>query len=328
METKIYYDNDANIEILKDKVISIIGYGNQGRSQALNLRDSGIENVIVGSIRDASFHQAEDDGFKVYPMDEAIRMSDIIFMLIPDEVASDIYEEVFKPNLKDGAAINFSSAYNITFKNIIPAENLDIIMVAPRMIGEGVRELYEAGEGFPTFVSVEQDYTGKAKEIAVALAKALGSTKQGAIEVTFNDETYLDLMAEQGIWPIIYNIFIEAYKLEIEKGHPSEAVLTEMFMSHEPEVMMRKAAEMGLFKQLPLHSRTSQYGQLRSFGKFDSSSIRSFLEERYQEIEDGTFNKEWLMELDNKLVNFEEMREAAYNNEISLSEEEYRKRLK
>lgn len=328
METKIYYDNDANLEILKDKVISIIGYGNQGRSQALNLKDSGIENVIVGSIKDASYHQAIEDGFEVYPMEEAISKSDIIFMLIPDEVASDVYDNVFKPNLKEGAAINFSSAYNITFKNIVPAENLDIIMVAPRMIGEGVRELYVAGKGFPTFVSVEQDYTGNAKEIAVALAKALGSTKQGAIEVSFNDETYLDLMAEQGIWPIIYNIFIEAYKLELEKGHPSEAILTEMFMSHEPEVMMRKAAEMGLFKQLPLHSRTSQYGQLRSFSKFDSTQIREFLEERYEDIENGGFNKEWLRELDSDLVNFEKMREEAYNNEISKSEEEYRKRLK
>lgn len=328
MKNQIFYDKDADISVLDNKVVSIIGYGNQGRSQALNMRDSGVKEIIVGSRKDASFHQAEEDGFKVYPIEEALRKSDIIFMLLPDEIAAEIYEETMAPNIKEGATINFSSAYNITYGNIKPAANIDVIMVAPRMIGEGVRERYESGDGYPAFVSIKQDYTGKAKEVTLGLAKALGATKKGAIGVDFDEETYLDLMAEQGIWPIIYNIFMEAFKLEVEKGHSPEAVLTEMYMSHEPEVMMAKSAEMGLFKQLPLHSRTSQYGQLTGYSKVDPSFIRKFLEGQYEHIKSGEFNKEWTHELEEGLTNFEKMREDAYDNVISKAEVVYKEKLR
>lgn len=155
------------------------------------------------------------------------------------------------------------------------------------MIGKGVRETYENGTGFPTFLVVNQDATGHAKEIALGLAKALGSTKAGAIEVTFNDETYLDLMSEQAIWPLIMNVFVTAFDFYQEKGLPAEAVLTEMYMSKEPMVMMEKMADMGLFKQLPLHSRTSQYGQMSRFKMVDNTSMRAFIEEQYDRIVDG-----------------------------------------
>uniref|UniRef100_UPI0012F525E6 NAD(P)-dependent oxidoreductase n=1 Tax=Brachyspira sp. SAP_772 TaxID=2608385 RepID=UPI0012F525E6 len=233
----IYYDNDADLNLIKEKTIAIIGYGNQGRSQAINIRDSGIKNVIIGSRKDESYDQANEDGFMVYSIEEASKKADIIYMLLPDEVAPQIYEEKIAPNLKDGNIINFSSAYNITFKRIVPAKNLDIVMAAPRMIGKGVRELYEKGEGSPAFVGVHQDYSGKALEYAKALCKAIGATRKGAIEVKFDDETFLDLMAEQGTWPIIYNVFVEAFKLQVEMGHPEEAVLMEMYLSKEPAVM-------------------------------------------------------------------------------------------
>lgn len=325
---KIYYESEGDIEILKEKVISIIGYGNQGRSQALNLRDSGVNKIIVGSIADRSFDVAKADGFEVMSIEEAIKVSDIVFLLIPDEVAANIFETQIRPYLKAGACINFSSAYNITFKNIVPPEDIDVIMVAPRMIGEGVRELYESNEGFPSFVSVYQDYTGKAKDITIALAKGIGSTKKGAIEVSFDDETFLDLMAEQGVWPIIYNVFMEAYKLELEKGHPSEAILTELYLSHEPEMMMKKAAEIGLFNQLPLHSRTSQYGQLKGFEAFDSKPVADYLRDRYEKISNGEFNKDWMKELDNGLVTFERMVDEVLDNDICRAEKAYRDKIK
>ena len=183
-------------------------------------------------------------------------------------------------HLHSGAVLNFSSGYNITYGFIKPAADLDVIMVAPRMIGKGVRETYENGTGFPTFLVVNQDATGHAKEIAVGLAKALGSTKAGAIEVTFNDETYLDLMSEQAIWPLIMNVMVTAFDFFAEKGLPAEAILTEMYMSKEPMVMMEKMADMGLFKQLPLHSRTSQYGQMSRFKMVDNTSMRQFIEEQ------------------------------------------------
>ena len=325
----IYYDKDADLGLVVDKTIAIIGYGNQGRAQALNMRDSGCKHIIVGSRHDSSFDQANEDGFMVYPISEAVKKADIIFLLLPDEVAPEIYEKDIAPNLKDKAVVNFASAYNITFNRIVPANNLDIVMAAPRMIGKGVRELFEKGEGAPAFVGVHQDASGKALEYAKALCKAIGATRKGAIEVSFNDETCLDLMAEQGTWPIIYNVFVEAFKLEVEMGHPEEAVLMEMYLSKEPAVMMEKAAEVGFFKQLPYHSHTSQYGQLIGFDAVDKTEIRKFLKERYDRIKNGVFAKEWDKEQkENDLSTLKELEDKAFNCEFSQAEARLKERLK
>ena len=319
--TKIYYDSDANIDILKEKVIAIIGYGNQGRAQALNMRDSGVEKIIVGSIKDNSSHIAHEDGFEVMSIGEACKKANIIFMLIPDEVAPKVYEQEIAPNLKAGDAVNFASGYNIT-------KDLDIIMCAPRMIGQGVRELYEKGDGAPVFIAVEQDATGNAKEVALALAKAMGGTKKGAIEVTFKDETYLDLTAEQAVWPLIMTVLTETFKFQVEKGHPEEAVLMELYLSKEPMVMMEKMSDMGLFKQLPFHSHTSQYGQLTGFADTNKKAIREFIEKQYANIESGKFAETWKEELENDLKDFKSRIAEAYNSDISKAEERVKSRLK
>lgn len=325
----IYYDDDANLDLVIDKTIAIIGYGNQGRSQALNMRDSGVKNVIVGSRHDESFDQANEDGFIVYSIEEAAKKADIIFLLLPDEVAPEIYEEKIAPNLEPGNILNFASGYNVTFNRIIPDKGLDVIMVAPRMIGKGVRELFESGEGSPAFVAVEQDASGKALEYGKALCKAIGATRKGAIEVTFDDETCLDLMAEQGTWPIIYNVFVEAFKLQVEMGHPEEAVLMEMYLSKEPAVMMKKAAEVGFFRQLPFHSHTSQYGQLIGFNAVDTKEIRSFLKNRYDRIKGGEFAKEWDKEQhENNLSTLGELENEAFNCELTKAEDRLKLRLK
>lgn len=325
--SKIYYDKDGDVSFVTNKTIAIIGYGNQGRSQALNMRDSGVQNIIVGSVRDESWTMANEDGFPVFSIAEAAQKADIVFILIPDEVASVIYTREIEPNLEAGNVVNFSSGYNITYGFIKPRKDLDVIMVAPRMIGRGVRETYENGTGFPTFVVVEQDASGYAKEIALGLAKALGSTKAGAIEVTFNDETYLDLMSEQAVWPLIMNVINEAFKLFIEKGHSPESILTELYLSKEPAVMMEKMAEVGLFKQLPMHSRTSQYGQLSRFGKVDTAPIRAFLEAQYENIVNGGFAKEWEQVMDNDLKEYEKLKDEAFNSAISLAEEKVKENL-
>jgi ketol-acid reductoisomerase len=204
---------------------------------------------------------------------------------------------------------------------------VEVIMGATRMIGRGVRETYENGTGFPTFVVVQQDASGHAKDIALGLAKALGSTKAGAIEVTFNEETYLDLMSEQAVWPLIMNVINEAFKLFMEKGHSPEAILTELYLSKEPAVMMEKMADVGLFKQLPMHSRTSQYGQLSRFGQVDTAPIRKFLEEQYDNIVNGGFAKEWAGVMNNGMKEYEELKEKAFHNEISLAEASVKENL-
>lgn len=324
---KIFYDKDANLDVVKDQVVAIIGYGNQGRAQALNMRDSGVKRIIVGSIRDKSYNQAVEDGFEVMPIEEAAKECDIIFMLVPDEVAPEIYTQQIEPHLKSGDTVNFSSGYNINFKHIVPRKDLDIILVAPRMIGDGVRQLYVDGLGFPSFVCVWQDASAQAKEKALGLAKAIGSTKQGAIEATFADETILDLMTEQGIWPIIYHVFTSAFELYLEKGHPVEASLMELYMSREPAVMMERAADMGLFKQLPLHSRTSQYGQLSRYKQFDPSQIKQFLADQYDKIESGQFADEWAKEQESGCENLDSMREEAFADKLSEAEVELHKNL-
>ena len=327
--SKIYYDTDADLDVLKDKTIAILGYGNQGRAQAFNMRDSGIKNLIVGSRQDDSHRQAQEDGFPVFSIAEASKRADILFMLLPDEIAPELFREQIEPHLEPGNVLNFASGYNITFHKIQPPPFVDVIMAAPRMIGKGVRELFESGEGFPTFVGVSQDASGIARQYAVALCKAIGSTKKGAIEVTFDDETFLDLMAEQGIWPIIYNVFVEAFRLQVAMGHPEEAVLTELYLSKEPVVMMEKAAEVGFFRQLPYHSHTSQFGQLMGYTAVDTAPIQAFLKKQYQQIRSGAFAEKWEHEQQvNHLSTLEKLERDALQCDLTKAEDRLKARLK
>ncbi|MGF1470631.1 MAG: ketol-acid reductoisomerase [Rubrobacteraceae bacterium] len=292
--TRFFYDDDADVGRLDGREVAIIGYGNQGRTQALNLRDSGVERVLVGSVRDESWDQAEGDGFEVMPISEATRRADILFMLLPDEVAPAVYRDEVEPALSSGKTLNFSSGYNITFGHIVPPESADVVMVAPRMVGDAFRRLYESGKGAPCFVDVNQDSSGEAWEDCLALAKALGCTRAGALAVTFEQETHMDLMAEQGVWPLIWGVLYSAFEVQVEAGLPPEAVVLELYGSGEPAEMFEMAADRGLVEQFVLHSRTSQYGQASRFEELDRTGIRAFLAEALSErITSGRFDEEW-----------------------------------
>jgi ketol-acid reductoisomerase len=186
--------------------------------------------------------------------------------------------------------------------------------------------MFTRGEGFATFLSVAQDSTGNAKEIAKALAMAMGS-KKGAIEVSFEDETYLDLMSEQGTWPLIMKVMYEVYRFLVDQGHPEEAVLMELYLSKEAMFMMEKMADDGVFKQLPYHSNTSQYGQLSGFDKVDSTYIRKFVEDTYNRIKGDAFDQEWQDIQKNGNVRLAELKDAAYKSDLTLSEERVKARL-
>ena len=325
----IYYDKDSDLSLILDKTVAVIGFGNQGEAQAMNMRDNGLKDIIVACQKDSTYERAVQAGFEAMPVKDAAKRADIIFMLIPDEVAPEVFENEIRPYLKKNVIINFASAYNITFKKIIPPADADVVMAAPRMIGKGVREFFESGEGFPAFVGVAQDASGKALEYAKALCKAIGSTKKGAIEVDFDDETMLDLMSEQAVWPIIYTVFMETFKIEAAHGHPEEAILMEMYMSKEPEEMMKKAAEIGMFKQIKYHSHTSQYGQLTSFDEFDATAIHDYIEKRYNRIRSGEFAEEWDKEQkEYHLANLEKYVDEAVHNVISEEETKLHERLK
>ncbi len=320
-DTTVYRESDADLSVLEEKTIAIIGYGNQGRAQGLNLRDSGVEEIIVGNRKDESWDQAEQDGFPVYPIDEAVGRSDIVFVLVPDEVQPDVYRESIEPSLESGDLLNFASGYNITYGFIKPPEDIDVVMVAPRMIGETVRELYKQGDGAPALLAVEQDASGDALEIALGVAKGIGATRSGVIDSEFEAETITDLMSEQVLFPIVINLLQAKYEAEVAAGLAPETVLMEQYLSQEISHIFEKAGTMGLIEQLVLHSQTSQYGQLRFADEFDAEPIREFMNERLTEIQNGKFATEWTAEQQAGYPQYRRLFEQYRNTEMFESEQ-------
>ena len=195
---RVLRDEDADLGPLLDKTVAVVGYGNQGRAQALNLRDSGVE-VIVGSVRDEGADRAEADGFRVLPIGEASEAADAIALLVPDEVQRSVYDADIAPRLAEGKVLDFAHGYNIHFGFIRPPNFVDVILVAPRMIGVNVRRSFEHGAGVPAYIAVAQDASGRARDLALAWAKGIGATRAGVLETTFKEETETDLFGEQSI---------------------------------------------------------------------------------------------------------------------------------
>ncbi|MCJ7736981.1 MAG: ketol-acid reductoisomerase [Anaerolineae bacterium] len=321
---KVYYDSDADLKALDGQTVGIIGYGNQGRAQALNLRDSAV-NVIVGSISDRSFEHAEEDGFSTMPIADAVDRADILFLLIPDEVQKTVYDEVIGPRLRAGQALNFAHGYNIRFGLIRPPQDIDVIMVAPRMIGVGVRERFEAGSGAPAFVAVEQDATGTAWHRALALAKAIGATKAGALGLTFAQETEMDLFMEQGVWPVITRVLVMAFEILVEQGFPPEAVVMEMYGSGEAAQILQEMAKVGIYGQMSFHSQTSQYGTLSRGPRMLPDSFRDKMLQALEEIKSGTFATEWNAEQKAGYPVFNELKDVGLSHPINEAEKQLRR---
>lgn len=298
---RIFFDKDADLENLKDMTIGIIGYGNQGRAQALNLRDSGVQ-VVIGNPSDAYADIARTDGFEVFSISEASERADLLCILVPDEVMAHVYERHIAAHLRFHVALNFASGYNITFKQIVPPEHVDVTMVAPRMIGRGVRETYLSKMGFPSLIAVEQNASGRALDIALAMAKAIGSTRMGAIQSTFAEETLIDLFTEQsGDLLLIPRLMFE---ILVEEGCDPDVVIMELYGSGEMSEMYAAARDLGLWGQLRLHSRTSQYGQQVTSRNFlDMDAIRSRFRRVIQHVRSGDFAREWRAEYEAGLPN-------------------------
>ncbi len=289
---KVYYDEDADISWIKDQIIAVIGYGNQGRAQALNLRESGLR-VIIGVPRDDTFSQAMQDGHNVFPVRVAAEKADIILMLIPDEVMPEVFNEEILPALIRPKTICFASGYNIAFEFIHPPNHVDVILVAPRMIGAGVRQCFLEGKGFPSFIGVHQDVTGNALKTALALSKGIGSTKSGVLELSFSQEAELDLFTEQAFGPAFGQVLLCAIQTLIDAGYPVEAVMIELILSGEFAYTMQKIVELGFLKQMELHSHTSQYGTMTRSARFALPQIAEQMKMVLHEICSGSFAREW-----------------------------------
>jgi ketol-acid reductoisomerase len=323
---KVYFDEDANISVLKDKTIAIIGYGNQGRAQALNMRDSKVKNIIVGNIKDESWDVAESDGFEVYPMEKAAELADIIFMCIPDEVHGEVYERDIKDHLKEGKVLNFAHGYSITYGFVNPPPYVDVIMVAPRMIGKGVRETYKAGIGFPAFVAVHQNYSGKAKEIALAIAKAIGATKYGVYEVSFDEETIIDIFHEQLVG-VAGHLWLAAIDFITKKGVDPKIALMEFYISGETGETWKAIGELGFFKGIKCGSETAQYG-IMTRGPLILPGLEKIFEKIYNDIESGVFAKELSLERSIGRPFYNRWWKKAFEGPISKAEEELFKDLR
>jgi ketol-acid reductoisomerase len=323
-----YYDSDASLESLRNKTSGIIGYGNQGRAQALNLRDSGLK-VVIGSLRDQSARQAEADGFQVLTIADCAERSDVLALLIPDEVQRQVYEETIASRLRAGQTLDFAHGYNIHFRLIAPPKDVDVIMVAPRMIGTIVRESFERGKGAPAFVAVAQDATGHALQTALAWARGIGATRAGVLETTFAQETELDLFQEQGLWPLLVRTMLTAYEFLEASGFPPEMVALEMYGSEEGAEIFREMARVGFFKQMRFHSQTSQYGTLSRAGQIPfEAQLRGFMEQALAGIRDGRFAEEWRREQEAGYPNFTKLRAQADAHSLNQAEEKMRRLLR
>jgi ketol-acid reductoisomerase len=294
---RFFAANEADPAVLSGRTIAIIGYGNQGRSQAINLRRAG-HQVVVGNQEDDSWRQAKADDFETLTMDAAAARANVILLLLPDEIAPDIYRRMIEPQLSRGKTLVFASGYNITYKFIVPPAEIDVALVAPRMIGQSVLELPARGAGFPVLVGVKQDASGRALATTLAIAHGIGAFLPGGavVESSFEEETLVDLFSEHTWAGAMLFLLERAYKLLTEAGVSSEVALLELYASGELGEIGRAMASMGIWNQLKLHSHTSQFGQLTHGAKFIGDDAEALMRNAIIEIRNGTFAKRWAAE--------------------------------
>jgi ketol-acid reductoisomerase len=316
---RVLGESDADLRQLRGKTIAIIGYGNQGRAQSLNLRDSGIP-IVIGSLRDQSAEEAESDGFEVLSIAEACGNADVIALLIPDEIQTKVYSESVAPALHSGKTLVFAHGYNVHFRRIVPSGDVDVILVAPRMIGVHVRTSFEQGRGAPAYIAVAQDASGGARETALAWAKGIGATRAGVLETTFAQETELDLFAEQATWPIIVRDLLLSYEVLVEAGFPPEMVALELYGSKKASEIFRQMARRGLFRQMRLHSQTSQYGTLSRATRMLPDEAKAGFRQALEEIRSGAFAREWTEEQERGYPVFENLRKRASEHPVNEAE--------
>jgi len=292
---KMYYDKDADIKLIEEKVVGVIGYGNQGHAQAQNLRDSGVK-VIVGELEGSpNWYKAKDAGFEVMKASELVGKVDVIHILIPDEYQPALYKKDIANNLKEGAALGFSHGFNIHFHQIIPPSNVDVFMVAPKGPGVLVRKMYEQGKGVPCLIAVYQDATGKAKDLALSFAKAIGGTRAGVIETTFAEETETDLFGEQVVLcGGVTSLIKSGFETLVEAGYQPEMAYFECL--HELKLIVDLIHESGLSGMRDAISNTAEYGDLTRGPRIINDQVKKEMKKILDEIRSGEFAREWILE--------------------------------
>jgi len=291
---KVYYDKDANTEVLKGKKVCIMGYGSQGHAHANNLRDSGMD-VVIGLRKGGSWAKAEAAGFSVMTPAEASKVSDIIMILLPDEYQAGIYRDEIAPNMKQGAYLAFAHGFNIHYGQIVPPPDTNVFMVAPKGPGHLVRSEYTKGSGVPCLLAVHQDPSGNTKEIGLAYASAVGGGRAGIIETSFREETETDLFGEQAVLCGGVSALIQAgFETLVEAGYAPEMAYFECL--HEVKLIVDLIYEGGISNMRYSISNTAQYGDLTRGPRVINESVRAEMKKILSEIQSGEFAREWILE--------------------------------
>ncbi len=313
---KVYYDNDANLELLKNKTVAVIGFGSQGHAHALNLKDSGV-NVVVGLPEDSkSIEKATNAGLKVMSIRDAARNGDMIMILVPDVPAAQVYLEQIKPALKKGKMIMFAHGFNIHFKQIKAAKNVDVTMVAPKAPGHRVRGTYQDGGGTPCLIAVHQDASGNAHALALAYAKGIGGTRAGVIETTFKEETETDLFGEQVVLcGGTTHLVKAAFEVLVEAGYAPEMAYFECM--HELKLIVDLMYQGGMNYMRYSVSDTAEWGDYVSGPRIITDKTKKEMQKILKEIQTGKFAKKWIAEnkVENR-VHFNEMRQRDIDHPI------------
>ena len=291
---KIYYDQDADLAVLKGKKVAIIGYGSQGHAHALNLLDSGIE-VAIGLREGRSWDKAVRAGIKVMPVADAVKMADVVMVLTPDEAGGDLYSGEIAPNLKKGAYLAFAHGFNIHFGQIVPSEDSNVFMVAPKGPGHLVRSEYAKGSGVPALIAIHQDPSKQTKSVALAYAKAIGGTRAGVLETNFREETETDLFGEQTVLCGGMTALITAgYETLVEAGYSPEMAYFECL--HEVKLIVDLIYEGGISNMRYSISNTARYGDLTRGPRIVTDETKKEMKKILGEIQSGQFAKEWILE--------------------------------
>jgi ketol-acid reductoisomerase len=293
--SKLYYDLDANWDIISGKKIAVIGYGSQGHAHALNLKESGID-VTVGLYKGSkSWLKAESDGLKVAAVSDAVSGADIVMILIPDERQGQVYRDHIAPNLKAGAALAFAHGFNIHFSQVVPPENVDVFMVAPKGPGHLVRRMYTEGKGVPCLMAVHQNFTGNAQELALTYARGIGGTRAGVLATTFKEETETDLFGEQAVLCGGITELIKAgFETLVEAGYQPESAYFECL--HEMKLIVDLMYEGGIGMMRYSISDTAEFGDYMTGKRIITDSTRAEMRQILAEIQSGEFAKKWILE--------------------------------
>ncbi|MBO8183812.1 MAG: ketol-acid reductoisomerase [Archaeoglobus sp.] len=314
---KIYYDTDAQLDILKSKTIGVIGYGSQGRAQALNMRDSGL-NVIVGLRKDGkSWSKAEKDGFRVYEIEEVVKESDVVHLLITDTIMPKVYKDRIRPYLKNEQILGFSHAFNVHFNQIIPPEYVDVLLVAPKAPGPMLREQYERGSGVPGLIAVYQDFSGSTKDVALAMAKAIGLTRIGVLETTFKKEAESDIIGEQCVLVGgLIGLIKAGFEVLVESGYDENEAYFEVL--NEAKLIMDLIYQSGFTGMLNAVSDTAKYGGLIKHSEIIDEHVKNKMREVVKEVQSGKFAKDWLIEIQSNFPSLKVLMEQISSHQIEI----------